>query len=403
MESLYLVKLAIGIAMGYLLGSILPAYILGRRLRRLDIRTLGNRTAGISNAFRILGKPTGIITLIYDMSKGIAAIGIGALLGLGFWTSMLCGAAAIVGHIFPFYLDFKGGRGGGTASGIIVLYLLPMMFATGSLSIWTFAVMFAVGLLMYVSTHDGNFTGLVAYPFVGFAAITDSMSQYNLAMLALTTFLFAFCIYNISKRRQRFKPQGASEVRWWRSYIRPAAVLFLPIYEIFGKRPCLVLLAIVTLSFLALDISRIMHKKADEFFYRSAKNMYKASESKRFSSMTYFLISSFLCLLLFEKGIAFLSIIFLTFGDVFGKYFGMTFGRRHIAEKKTIEGSAAFLAGCLAFGFFALPFTGVPLWLMAIGALLAAFAEAFPFGLDDNMTVGIFSGAAMTAIKLLAL
>jgi glycerol-3-phosphate acyltransferase PlsY len=108
------------IIIGYLLGSILMAYVLGKLLRKIDIRNYGSKNPGAMNAFKVLGPAYGVITMLFDMSKGVLAIFIGYLLKVPIYILFVVGISAIVGHTFPFYLKFKGGRGAAIAYGILV-------------------------------------------------------------------------------------------------------------------------------------------------------------------------------------------------------------------------------------------------------------------------------------------
>ena len=113
---------------GYLAGSI-PFGLLYGRLAGVDVRQQGSGNIGATNVNRLLGKKLGILTLISDLLKGLVPMLIAAQI-LGnqpdayLWT-MLTGMAAFVGHCWPIYLKFRGGKGVATALGIF-LYLAPL-------------------------------------------------------------------------------------------------------------------------------------------------------------------------------------------------------------------------------------------------------------------------------------
>lgn len=110
----------------YLLGSIPSSYILGKLLKGIDIRQFGSGNVGATNALRVLGTKIGIITLCFDMIKGVLAIMLGRLLLFesGNLTLIGCGLAAILGHIFTIFLSFKGGKGVATSAGVFIA-LIP--------------------------------------------------------------------------------------------------------------------------------------------------------------------------------------------------------------------------------------------------------------------------------------
>ncbi len=109
--------------MGYGIGSIMPSYLLGK-LKKTDIRTLGTGNAGTTNTFQSLGLVYAIPTAFIDTMKGVFSILIALILGADFIFGQIAGFAAIVGHVFPFYMRFKGGKGVACAAGIMLYYFL---------------------------------------------------------------------------------------------------------------------------------------------------------------------------------------------------------------------------------------------------------------------------------------
>jgi glycerol-3-phosphate acyltransferase PlsY len=141
----------------YLVGAI-PFGLLVGRLAGIDVRAAGSGNIGATNVSRLLGKKLGIVTLILDCLKGFGPIYLASRLmpggQVGEATLLLCGLMAVVGHMFPVYLRFKGGKGVATALGVF-LYLSPA----------------AIGLSIVV--------------FVGTVALTGFVSAGSLAASAL--------------------------------------------------------------------------------------------------------------------------------------------------------------------------------------------------------------------------
>ena len=113
--------------LGYLLGSISGSLVLGR-LRGLDIRAMGSGNAGGTNAFRTVGWLFALMVVLIDIGKGVlAALAVPILPtvfgeGLPLSTTSvgaLCGLAAVIGHVWPVYFGFRGGKGAGTAVGVV--------------------------------------------------------------------------------------------------------------------------------------------------------------------------------------------------------------------------------------------------------------------------------------------
>lgn len=98
----------------YLIGSIPTAYVLVRLRLRQDIRNMGSGTMGARNVYRVLGWRSAVLVLLLDAAKGAAAIYLCYRLGVDPYLGL---AAAVVGHIFPVWLKFQGGKGLATALG----------------------------------------------------------------------------------------------------------------------------------------------------------------------------------------------------------------------------------------------------------------------------------------------
>jgi glycerol-3-phosphate acyltransferase PlsY len=114
--------------LGYFLGAIPTGYIVGRVAAGGDIRKMGDENMGAANAYRELGSKAGIIVGIIDAAKGALVIIIAQAANMSQITVMLAGTAAVVGHNWPVFIGFRGGRGVSTTIGILlVLITLPML------------------------------------------------------------------------------------------------------------------------------------------------------------------------------------------------------------------------------------------------------------------------------------
>lgn len=104
---------------GYLLGAIPFGVLVCRLMGKPDPRTAGSRNIGFTNVLRIAGKQAGILTLIGDMGKGWLAGWGATTLSADPWLVLAVALASILGHLFPIYLGFKGGKGVATALGAV--------------------------------------------------------------------------------------------------------------------------------------------------------------------------------------------------------------------------------------------------------------------------------------------
>lgn len=146
---------------GYLLGNIQAGYLLGKLLKKVDIRTLGQGNAGASNAVESLGWKFGVLVALIDILKGVAAILlVKFMFSVGFNKEgalllYTAGYFAILGHIYPFYMKFKGGKGTATLIGILLgmnpVYGIIAMFILAGVTFATdYIVIGTLSLLFYV-------------------------------------------------------------------------------------------------------------------------------------------------------------------------------------------------------------------------------------------------------------
>ncbi|MFX1377309.1 MAG: glycerol-3-phosphate acyltransferase [Promethearchaeota archaeon] len=392
----------LSILIGYLLGSINPGYFLGR-LKGIDIREEGTGNAGTSNVHIVLGFKYGLLTAIYDTLKGIAAIFIALGMGANYIFAHISGFAAIAGHIFPFYMNFRGGQGIATASGLMLLYMFTQYFVNLE---FFYLILFlgSIYTIFYLASRVKKSMPMVfTLPVYAYAIyLLSPDNRYNIFSWIILAFLIAFGIYSIITLKLFKIDDESFKSNWWRVAIRPFALLFLIFYFIYSKTVALFLIGVVSICFIALDIFRILHKKTNILLTEKIKVIFRKGEEKKFSSMTIFLISIFICILLFEIEIAITTLVFLTFGDIFSKIFGLAFGQ-HKYFDKSIEGTLAYIGTIIICGYFIYTMVDINMFILIAGGVAATFSEALPLGMNDNFTVPIISGSVMTALVLFGL
>ena len=142
----------IALVISYLLGSISCALIISRALGLGDPRQAGSGNAGATNVLRLSGKKVAVAVLAGDFAKGLIAILIAQHL-LGVYGLMLgfCGLAAVVGHIFPIFFGFKGGKGVATAAAVIF-----------ALNLWVGLAVFATWILVVIVSRYSSLAAVVA-------------------------------------------------------------------------------------------------------------------------------------------------------------------------------------------------------------------------------------------------
>lgn len=168
------------VILGYLLGSIPTAYIAGRLLSGQDIRQMGDGNMGAANVFREFGSMAGITVGLIDAAKGSLAILIAQGAGVSQPDTLLAGAAAVAGHNWPIFLDFRGGRGESTTIGIL-LTLIPKPML----------ILAAPAILTLILSHNVILTSAVLFislPFVSWwLKIPGAMVAYSLALCILVS------------------------------------------------------------------------------------------------------------------------------------------------------------------------------------------------------------------------
>lgn len=124
-----LATVAITIVVGYLIGSIPGAYLIGRAVADVDVRTEGEGNVGARNVFHVVGSRWGIVVFLADFAKGAVVAAI--FLGQPTWQLALAGAAVFIGHAYPVWLGFIGGKGLSTIAGFATV-LMPLAVLCGA-------------------------------------------------------------------------------------------------------------------------------------------------------------------------------------------------------------------------------------------------------------------------------
>jgi len=161
----------------YLIGGIPFGLFIGRAVGGIDVRTVGSGNIGATNVLRAAGKSAAILTLIADCVKGLLPVLIAARLFPGDVIVALSGAAAILGHNFPVFLGFKGGKGVATSFGV-VLAVMP----------WTGLICLLAWIAAAALWRYSSLSALVAFAL--YPVITFAMHSVSQAFGLLSLFVF---------------------------------------------------------------------------------------------------------------------------------------------------------------------------------------------------------------------
>ena len=174
------------VALSYLIGSISGSLILGK-IWKVDIRTLGSGKAGGTNALRSVGLLFGLLTFIIDLTKGILPV----YLVKGDLNLMLvCGFAAMLGHVYPIFYNFKGGKGAGTLLGVLIIALPYSVVYV--ISTWV--------ILVVLSGYVGISTMIAVLVLLIYSIVYTSYP-----FIIFSTFAFLFIIYTHRANIQRMR------------------------------------------------------------------------------------------------------------------------------------------------------------------------------------------------------
>jgi dolichol kinase len=170
-------------------------------------------------------------------------------------------------------------------------------------------------------------------------------------------------------------------------------------YIFLGRTRGLPALAALTAVATATDISRFIFPKFNDFIFRHFSAFIRESEKSTITGTPWYLMGMLGSLFLFSLPVAVCSIIFLACGDVSATIVGERWGTVKISGVKSLQGTIAFFAASLISGSVAgVYWQGLPLYVVAAGALTASVVEILPVKFNDNLTIPIISGAVMQAL-----
>jgi len=181
----------------YLLGSIPFGLIAGLKIKGIDIRDYGSKNIGATNVSRVLGKKWGIAVLLLDALKGYGACFLPAFWGqdLAVPFQLFLGVSAILGHSFPVWLKFKGGKGVATSLGVfLAIAWLPTLITFG---IW---------IICFTLTHIISISSLLAavvFPLMIFWRYAGTSDLKFLLPISLVLALFIFYTHRANLQRIR--------------------------------------------------------------------------------------------------------------------------------------------------------------------------------------------------------
>ena len=185
-ERSLLIKIIIMFIIAYLLGSIPSGVWIGTKFYGKDIRQFGSGNSGTTNTFRVLGKTAGITVLLADVLKGTLAASLPLLFNIPI-NPMIIGLGAILGHTYPIFAGFKGGKAVATSAGVLLAYN-PVFFVY---SVCIFIVILFLSRMV-------SFSSMISLPII-------TLSSLFIGDWILTIIAFLLTIFIIYRHRENIK------------------------------------------------------------------------------------------------------------------------------------------------------------------------------------------------------
>lgn len=328
--------------LGYLIGSLSPGYFFGRWVKGIDIRDYKYHNTGATNTYFIVGPAYGIIAGFFDFLKTPAVYYL-SLQWLGPDMAIFAGLAGVVGHILPFYLGFRGGRGVASLAGLCFIAL----FYTRSI----FALLLVAGFIAYS---------------ISVSTIKMKLPVRHLLKLGALVF-----------------PLGLLVV--------PNTAVIIPVAVFLGIS-------------LFIDAVRLISPPLNEKYLKQ-KIFARVKERKRLSGYSLFLLSTFVIINWFSKEVAVISLSFFILGDTFAPFSRIIrfLPQRPVFGDKTVAGAIVIFTISFVAGLFLQSLTSLvlPLRTIILGSVAVATLDQFSFLLDDNILVPLGSAVLLSAIQYL--
>ncbi|MGG1245685.1 glycerol-3-phosphate 1-O-acyltransferase PlsY [Bacillus spizizenii] len=190
--------IALLIILAYLIGSIPSGLIVGKLAKGVDIREHGSGNLGATNAFRTLGVKAGSVVIAGDILKGTLATALPFLMHVDIHP-LLAGVFAVLGHVFPIFAKFKGGKAVATSGGVLLFYA-PLLFIT----------MVAVFFIFLYLTKFVSLSSMLT----GIYTVIYSLFVHDKYLLIVVTLLTIFVIYRHRANIKRIINKTEPKVKW---------------------------------------------------------------------------------------------------------------------------------------------------------------------------------------------
>lgn len=384
----------VALVVSYLIGSIPWSYIFAKLFSGKDLRKVGTKNVGATNAWNEAGPLAGILGFSGDSTKSLFAVLFAYALGISKSWWPLFALIAIIGHSWPIWLNGKGGIGLAAAIGAFVA-LFPLESAAFGILGGTLWLTLDKGLTFAIVSMMWPFVILIGY----FRGTIDSLGAI------LTVVMVVWLIvrgWNNLKRSYSYAREALQSTFVRRKLLRYLGLLFPTLaYPLWGPVVFRYIVVISGLIALTLEIMRRYWKGLNDVLRKAFRPVGKSEEAFKVSGTSYFLMG---CAVagLFPVPYSLIAILMLTLGDSWAAMVGKRWGKHMWLSGKSLEGSIACLFICLASGavYMNLISMQISYTALVIGALAATLVEGFGNWLNDNLTMAPTSAFFMWLISL---
>ena len=203
-----MINTILGLILAYLLGSIPTGLWIGQIFFKKNLREYGSGNTGTTNTFRILGKTAGTVTFVFDFLKGTLATLLPLLLHINGISPMIFGLLAVLGHTFPIFAEFKGGKAVATSAGV-VLGFSPLFFSY-------------LIIIFIVTLYLGSMISLASIVVAGFAIISVLifpllgiiLPSYDLLFTLIIILLASIILIRPRDNMDRIKNKSENLIPW---------------------------------------------------------------------------------------------------------------------------------------------------------------------------------------------
>ncbi|WP_059170653.1 glycerol-3-phosphate 1-O-acyltransferase PlsY [Bacillus sp. FJAT-27445] len=187
--------------LAYLLGSIPSGLIIGKVFYNKDIRQYGSGNLGGTNTFRTLGVKAGIAVTLADILKGTLAAALPVLFGYEDFNPLITGMIAVIGHMYPIFAGFRGGKAVATSGGVLLFYA-PIMFLA----------MFTIFIVSLYLTKYVSLSSMMA----GIGAVTYALlsTPRDIPLIIIVTLLALFVFYRHRANIKRIINKTEPKIKW---------------------------------------------------------------------------------------------------------------------------------------------------------------------------------------------